>query len=84
MSTNAMSVIAEKVPLTIDELSALGVLGEGIVKEYGERLIKNIKAFIEQNSLQIFVQEKAIPEYAKVCGTFLNIELYSYTTSIFI
>jgi hypothetical protein len=58
MSTNAMSAIAEKVPLTIDELTALGVLGENVVKEYGERLIKNINAFIEQNVLQVYVENR--------------------------
>jgi hypothetical protein len=58
MSTNAMSAIAEKVPLTIDELTELGVLGENVVKEYGERLIKNINAFIEQNVLQVYVENR--------------------------
>jgi hypothetical protein len=73
MTNAAMDAIAETVPQTIEELSELGVLGENIVQEYGERLIQNIKAFIEQNALQIYVEHKenkmknyAIPENAEV------------------
>ncbi len=58
MSNNAISAIAEQIPLTIEELSELGVLGENVVKEYGERLIKNINAFVEQNALQVYVQNR--------------------------
>jgi len=73
MTNAAMDAIAETVPQTIEELSELGVLGKNIVQEYGERLIQNIKAFIEQNALQIYVEHKeskmknyAIPENAEV------------------
>jgi uncharacterized protein YuzB (UPF0349 family) len=58
MSNNALSTIAETVPLTIHELSELEVLSENVMKEYGERLIKNIKAFIEQNALQVYLALK--------------------------
>jgi hypothetical protein len=47
MSNKAMSAISGKVSLTIDELTELGILGENVVTEYGERLIKNINAFID-------------------------------------
>jgi len=53
-----MSAIAEQVPLTIEELNDLGVIGENVVKDYGERLIKNINAFVEQNALQIYIQNR--------------------------
>jgi hypothetical protein len=54
MTNAAIMCIAETVPLTINELRALGVLGENVLNHYGERIIKNIKAFIEQNSLQVY------------------------------
>jgi hypothetical protein len=56
VSNDARSAIVETVPLTIDTLSKLGVLKTNVLKEYGKRLIKNIKAFIEQNALQVYVQ----------------------------
>ncbi|GFH47067.1 hypothetical protein CTEN210_03542 [Chaetoceros tenuissimus] len=60
MSNQGMSTIASKVPLSIEELKELGVLGENIVKEYGDRLITNLNAFIDQNGLH---------KYIKVQGT---------------
>ena len=58
MSNNAMGTIAAQVPLTVEELSELGVLGENVVIEYGDRLIKNINSFIEQNALEIYIQSR--------------------------
>ena len=40
------------------ELAELGVLGENVVKEYGERLIKNINAFIQQEKLQKYLEHR--------------------------
>lgn len=58
MSNDAMITIAEQLPLTMDELSDLGVLGENVVKEYGERLVKNINAFVEQNDLRCYANNR--------------------------
>jgi ATP-dependent DNA helicase, RecQ family len=58
MNNKAMGTIASQVPLTIEELNDLGVIGENVVKEYGDRLIKNLNAFIEQNSLQKYTMNK--------------------------
>ena len=55
MSNGAMNTIASKVPLSLDELNDLGVLGENVVKEYGERLVKNINSFVEQNDLKKYM-----------------------------
>ncbi len=65
MSNSAMNAIAEQIPLTIEELSELGVLGENVVKDYGERLIKNINAFVEQNALHVYVQNRDARRKAK-------------------
>ena len=56
MSNQGMSTIASKVPLSIEELNELGVLGENVVKEYGDRLIKNLNAFIDQNDLHKYIK----------------------------
>jgi len=58
MNNKAMGTIAAQVPLSIDELNDIGVIGENVVKEYGERLIKNLNAFIEQNGLEKYVKGK--------------------------
>lgn len=58
MNNKAMGTIASQVPLTIEELNDLGIIGENVVKEYGDRLIKNLNAFIEQNNLQKYTMNK--------------------------
>jgi bloom syndrome protein len=58
MNQKAMGTIASQIPLSIDELNDLGIIGENVVKEYGERLIKNLNAFIEQNGLEKYVKGK--------------------------
>ena len=58
MNNTAMSTIAAQVPLSINELNSLGVLGENVVKEYGDRLIKNINAFVEQNKLEKYMNAR--------------------------
>lgn len=58
MSNSAMSTLAAQVPTSTKELAELGVLGENVVKEYGERLIKNINAFIQQEKLQKYLEHR--------------------------
>ncbi len=58
MNASAMATIASQVPLSIDELNDLAVLGENVVKEYGDRLIRNINAFVDQNNLQKYKKNK--------------------------
>ena len=55
-----MQVIASMVPTTLNELSELGVLGENVMKEYGERLIKNITSFVSQNELQEYIDKRRV------------------------
>lgn len=40
------------------ELNALGVLGENVVKEYGERLVKNINSFIATENLKSYIDKR--------------------------
>jgi len=58
MSNTAMGTIASQVPLSVEELNDLSVLGENVVKEYGDRLIKNINSFVTQNNLQKYTRNK--------------------------
>ena len=59
--------VAAHVPTTVEELSALEILGEGKVEQYGERLIKQINTFIESRELQQYINErpKKRPKYSK-------------------
>lgn len=52
-----MNIISTQVPTSIEELSELGILGENVVKEYGERLIKNINAFVDKAKLQKYIDK---------------------------
>jgi len=57
MSSRALNTISTQVPTSLEELSELGILGENVVKEYGERLIKNINAFVENQHLQKYIDK---------------------------
>jgi bloom syndrome protein len=49
MKPESVRAIARQVPTTIDELKAVNVLGENIIKTYGERLLRTINAFVNAN-----------------------------------
>lgn len=58
MSNQAMSALAAQVPTSIPELSDLGKLGETVIQDYGERLVKNITAYIKQENLEKYVERR--------------------------
>lgn len=58
LSNNVMKAIASRVPLTIDELKEVGGLGENIIKEYGDRIVKVVASYIEQKGLQDSVRNR--------------------------
>ena len=58
MSNSAMTTFASQVPTSMEELSALGILGENVEKEYGERLVKNIRAYVNQENLQHYLDKR--------------------------
>mmetsp|Transcript_8198 Transcript_8198/g.12966 ORF Transcript_8198/g.12966 Transcript_8198/m.12966 type:complete len:252 (+) Transcript_8198:2-757(+) len=60
MTTATMKTIANSVPMTTEELSALGVLGEKILDEYGSRLIRQINSFVQTEKLSEYVQNRPI------------------------
>jgi ribonuclease D len=76
MTGKAMSTVASQAPTTLEDLNAVGVLGENVVKEYGERLVKNIKAFVELENLQKYIDRRP-PKRPK---TDESTELHSVTS----
>ena len=58
MSNQAMSALAAQVPTSIPELSDLGKLGETVIQDYGERLVKNITAYVKQEKLEKYVERR--------------------------
>jgi len=57
MSNSNMREIATQVPTSIEDLADCG-LPENVQKEYGERLIKNLTSFIQQNNLQSYIENR--------------------------
>jgi bloom syndrome protein len=58
MSNAAMKSIAEQVPTTIEELKGIGGLGENIVKEYGDRVVKVVNTFVSNNDLESYLTKR--------------------------
>ena len=58
LSNDAMKAIAAQVPMSIEELKGIGVLGENVIKEYGERLIRAVTCFVKQGNLQECVSRR--------------------------
>lgn len=57
MSHQQIKEVAAEAPTTMDELSGCG-LPENIQKMYGERLVKNVKTYIEINNLQSYLDNR--------------------------
>lgn len=58
MNGATMTAVASQVPTTVEELHSISGLGENVIKEYGERLVKNIKAFVELEGLQEYLDKR--------------------------
>jgi len=61
--------IAATVPTSVEELSALGVLGQKKVSDYGERLVKHIKKFIEDEGLEAVLEARRPAKQTKLSNT---------------
>ena len=57
MSFQQIKAIAAEAPTTIEELTECG-LPVNIVKDYGERLLKNINTYIESNDLKRYIESR--------------------------
>jgi anion-transporting ArsA/GET3 family ATPase len=55
LSIDEIKKIAYAVPMTVEELSALAVLQEDTLEEYGDRLVRHIKNFVKDESLEEYV-----------------------------
>eukprot|EP00547_Thalassionema_nitzschioides_P005472 CAMPEP_0194204474 /NCGR_PEP_ID=MMETSP0156-20130528/3983_1 /TAXON_ID=33649 /ORGANISM="Thalassionema nitzschioides, Strain L26-B" /LENGTH=1111 /DNA_ID=CAMNT_0038930501 /DNA_START=141 /DNA_END=3476 /DNA_ORIENTATION=+ len=58
MKHESIRTIAGQVPTTVEELTSLGVLGENIIKEYGDRLLKQINNYIANENLVDYLKKK--------------------------
>ena len=58
VSNDAMKAIAVQAPTTLDQLKAIGVLGENVVKEYGEKFVKIVTTFVEQRKLEKYISRR--------------------------
>jgi putative NADH-flavin reductase len=69
LSNHGLKTIASQVPTTMDELKASGCLGENIIKEYGERIVRVVAIFTENNDLQHHLESSRPSKRAKVDDT---------------
>ena len=58
MNGETMTTLASQAPMTVEELHFIGGLGENVIKEYGERLVKNIKAFVQFENLHEYIAKR--------------------------
>ena len=59
MSSQKMSIVANQAPTSLDELADCDCFcTQTFQMQYGERLIKNINAYIEQEELQQYIQNR--------------------------
>jgi hypothetical protein len=57
MNHQQLKTIAANLPTTMDELATCE-LPENVVKTYGERLLRNVNAYIESNNLQSYLENR--------------------------
>jgi len=55
LSNAAIKRIAMQTPLDIDDLQAMGIIGENIIKAYGDRIVKMVSAFIQAHNLEEYI-----------------------------
>lgn len=57
LTVDSMHTVASQVPTTMGQLRNLNILGENILKEYGDRIIKMVHHFVVANNLEEVVRE---------------------------
>lgn len=58
LSTQSIKAIASSAPTTVEDLTALGVLGEKQIEEYGARIVKPIKKYVMDNKLEDLISSR--------------------------
>jgi bloom syndrome protein len=69
LSNEAMKSIAAQAPMTVEDLKAIGVLGENIIKEYGERIVKIVSSYVAQEGLEEYVARRPSKRAKVVAGS---------------
>jgi len=62
LSDSVIKSIAAYAPTTEDELASMGLLGEQILTNYGPRLVRLIKHFIDTNNLSEHLVNRPVPK----------------------
>jgi bloom syndrome protein len=62
LSNDVMKTIAAEVPMTLSALTAIGCLGENILKVYGERIVKIVSAYVTQEGLEGYIRDNAMAQ----------------------
>ena len=58
LSNDVMKTIAAEVPMSLSALTAIGCLGENILKVYGERIVKIVSSYVTQEGLEHHVKTR--------------------------
>jgi superfamily II DNA helicase RecQ len=58
LSNPAVKQVALSAPTTVEELRAMSVVGENVIKEYGDQLVRAVNRFIEENNLESYVAQR--------------------------
>ena len=66
-----VKTIASDAPTSLDELKALGILGEKKLEEYGARIVKPIKRYVEKEGLedQLLERKQTAKSFKESTGT---------------
>jgi len=58
LSHDNMKAVAAQVPMNVEELKGMGVLGENIIKVYGDRICRLVSSFVVNNDLEQLVKSR--------------------------
>jgi bloom syndrome protein len=58
LSNSTVKQVALCAPTTVEELRAMSIVGENIIKEYGEQLVRAVNRFIDENNLESFIAQR--------------------------
>jgi bloom syndrome protein len=68
LSNDAMKSIAAQAPMTVEDLKAIGVLGESIINDYGDRIVKIVSSFVDQEELREYIAHRPAAKRPKLAN----------------
>lgn len=61
LNAGEMRSIAAQAPTSVDDLKSLQLLGDKKVADYGARIVKMVKAYVENQNLQSYLAKRPPP-----------------------